>query len=123
MENKIKTLEYYQRLPYTLYREPQKDSDGKKYWTAEYLELRGCKTEGETEAEAIKNLQNLFDEYIVLRIENNHAIPEPEKMSRPSNEIIILVGNINEGSFKNIPGEKYIAETEKTNVMNAYQTA
>jgi len=78
MGKEKKTLEYYRRLPYTLYREPQQDQDGSKYWTAEYLELRGCKTDGSTESEAIANLQELFDEYVLMRLEaHDDNIPEP----------------------------------------------
>lgn len=72
-----KTLVYYKRLPYTLRLEPQTDLDGTHYWTAEYVELRGCKTEGGDEAEAIANLQQLFDEYISTKIENQFEIIEP----------------------------------------------
>jgi len=77
----MKNLDYYRLLPYTLQTEPMRDSDGSTYWVAEYLELRGCKTDGESEAEAVANLQELFDEYILARIEVNlENIPEPEAL-------------------------------------------
>ena len=74
----MKNLDYYRLLPYTLQTEPLRDSDGSTYWVAEYLELRGCKTDGKSEAEAVANLQELFDEYILARTEVSiENIPEP----------------------------------------------
>ena len=74
----MKDLDYYRRLSYTLRTELIRDSDGSDYWVAEYLELRGCKTDGESEAEAVANLQELFDEYISARMEvSTKDIPEP----------------------------------------------
>ena len=90
MENSKKTLEYYKRLPYTLYKEPIGDPDGTKYWTAEYTELRGCKTEGATESEAVANLQELFDEYITAKIEENINIPEPTRRAVSVGEVWIV---------------------------------
>ncbi len=72
-----KTLQDYRRLPYTLRTDLVKDSDGSEYWTAEYLELRGCKTDGTSEAEAVANVQELFDEYITARMERGNEIPGP----------------------------------------------
>jgi predicted RNase H-like HicB family nuclease len=91
MENQTKTLDYYKRLPYTLYRSPMKDSDGKTYWIAEYVELRGCKVDGGSESDAITELYELFDEYILDCIERNCPIPEPEKIHIPVDESTILV--------------------------------
>jgi len=75
-----KTLEYYKRLPYTLHTEPGADG---KYWLAEYAELRGCKTDGETEAAAVANLQELFDDFISTLIEEKAEIPEPQRRLVP----------------------------------------
>ena len=91
MEKKIKNLEYYKRLPYRLYVQPAQDSDDSKYWTAEYVELRGCKTDGDTEAEAVLNLQELFDEYISGRIEDVMDIPEPPHITVTVEDINIWV--------------------------------
>lgn len=77
MSQQNRTLEDYKRLPYTIYSQPVRDSDGSQYWLAEYIELPGCKTEGETEGDSIANLQELFDEYISARIESSFDIPEP----------------------------------------------
>jgi len=91
MEKINRSVEDYKRLPYRLYLEPVCDSDGSKYWTAEYIELRGCKTEGETEAEAVANLQELFDEYILAKIESNAEIPIPTLTPMANEDITIIV--------------------------------
>jgi predicted RNase H-like HicB family nuclease len=72
-----KTRDYYRRLPYTLHVELVSDPDDGVYWIAEYVELRGCKTDGSTEAEAINNLYELFDEYVLTKLENGIQMPEP----------------------------------------------
>ena len=100
MEQTTKTLEYYKRLPYMLYAQPMRDSDGSNYWTAEYLELRGCKTDGVTEAEAVTNLQELFDEYISARIDDNIEIPEPVQAPVVVKEIWIIVQEIGRASCR-----------------------
>jgi len=77
MEAIKKDLKYYLKLPYTLRTELIIEEDKKQYWVAEYSELRGCKADGATEAEAVKNLQDLFDEYITTHLEKGYDIPEP----------------------------------------------
>ena len=64
-----------------------RDSDGTEYWIAEYRELLGCKTDGMTEAEAVENLQGLFDEYIQARIDEKLEIQEPEPRSALEQEV------------------------------------
>lgn len=91
MNTAIRTVEFYKRLPYTLRTEPVRDSNGENYWTAEYLELRGCKTDGKTEAEAVANVQELFDDYISMRIESGAEIPEPAQAPVAAREIWIVV--------------------------------
>lgn len=73
----MKNLDYYRLLPYRIHSEMVIDSDGSRYWTAEYVDLRGCKTDGKTQAEAIQNVQELFDEYVSDRLKLNQEIPEP----------------------------------------------
>lgn len=78
MQNTTKTLEYYKRLPYTLHLELRMDSNKSNYWTADYIELSGCKTDGMTDVEAVANLAELFDEYVSALIEEGLEIPEPK---------------------------------------------
>jgi len=91
MEKTNRTLEDYKRLPYKLYLEPVSDSDGSNYWTAEYIELRGCKTEGTTEADAVANLQELFDDYIIAKIESDAEIPVPLQTALAIEEITLII--------------------------------
>jgi predicted RNase H-like HicB family nuclease len=91
MNRAIRALEFYKRLPYTLRTEPVQEPDGSSYWTAEYVELRGCKTDGTTEAEAVANVQELFDEYILARLESQTEIPEPAKLPAIIEELWIVV--------------------------------
>lgn len=83
-----KNLEYYKSLPYQIKTEPVTDSDGTHYWLAEISELRGCKTEGETETEAITNLQGLFDEYVETMLEANIDLSEPDPLPKITGEIM-----------------------------------
>ncbi|MFQ5798867.1 MAG: type II toxin-antitoxin system HicB family antitoxin [Bacteroidota bacterium] len=83
MTDRKKTLEYYRLLPYKIFVEPRMDSDGTYYWVAEYPDLRGCKTEGVSKAEAIANVQQLFDEYVTARLEVDENIPEPQRSPAP----------------------------------------
>lgn len=92
MEAPIKNLEYYKRLPYTLRLDLITEEDGSKYLTAEYVELRGCKTDGNTEADAVTNLQELFDDYITAHIEMGTIIPEPEPLISTIDETLIILG-------------------------------
>lgn len=87
METTKKTLEDYRRLPYTLRMDFVTDSDKSSYWTAEYAELRGCKAEGNTEAEAVANLQELFDDYILAQMKMNVEIPEPAPLADVVTEV------------------------------------
>lgn len=89
--SKKKTIEYYRSLPYNIRLEPAMDSDGAQYWLAEIPELRGCKTEGETRAQAVANLHELFDEYIEARLESDFDIPEPTRIPGPKMEPPYLV--------------------------------
>lgn len=72
-----KNLDYYKSLPYSLHLNMVEEEDGDRYFIAEYIELRGCKEDGSTEAEAIFNLQDLFDEYITIFLKAEIPIPEP----------------------------------------------
>jgi predicted RNase H-like HicB family nuclease len=117
----MKTLEEYRRLPYTLYVQPMADSDGSRYWVAEYVELRGCKTDGETEVEAIANLQALFDEYITALIEEKADIAEPEKLPAPEIEDITIIkrGTV----LQPVPADAVKTEETKDTFSPIYEEA
>ena len=91
MTNTNKTVDYYKRLPYKIRVEPMTDNDGNQYWIADIPDLRGCKTDGITRAEAIVNLHELFDEYIEARLEVDSDIPEPIRSPEPVAEPMYLI--------------------------------
>src|SRR5258708_37097689 len=68
-----KNLNYYLNLEYTM--RLKKNSDGSFF--AEIEELPGCKTEGDTEEEAIKMIQDAKKGWLEVGIERNLTIPEP----------------------------------------------
>ena len=72
-----KDLQYYLRLSYNLESFPYQDSDGTRYWLAEYTEIVGCKAEGNSRLEAVNNVKDLFEDMIEVLLEENHQIPEP----------------------------------------------
>jgi predicted RNase H-like HicB family nuclease len=73
----VRKLEYYRLLPYTRLAEPVEEDGGQRYWVASVAELPGCKTDGDSLAEAMANLNSAFDDFIAARLEWNQAIPEP----------------------------------------------
>ncbi|HXG38150.1 MAG TPA: type II toxin-antitoxin system HicB family antitoxin [Bacteroidota bacterium] len=111
MDKKTRTLEYYRRLPYSLRTEPARDSDGNQYWLAEYLELRGCKIDGTTEAEAVQNLHELFDEYISARLEVGDEIPEPAKLKETVEALWIIIPRT---KLSIADSEAVVEETKRT---------
>jgi predicted RNase H-like HicB family nuclease len=52
------------------------------YFVAEYRELPGCFTVGNSRSEALANLKDVFDEWIEAKLEWGSAIPEPERLGR-----------------------------------------
>ncbi len=72
----MKTIEYYVNLPYRLELIPDLDEGG---FVAEYPELPGCLSCGETEAQAVENAKDAKIEWITTAIEQGILIPEPEE--------------------------------------------
>jgi antitoxin HicB len=66
-------LERYLALPYT--RELVPEDDGT--WYARVLELPGCMTVGDTQAEALANLDDAMATWIEAKLEDRESIPEP----------------------------------------------
>ncbi len=86
-----KTLAEYRLLLYALRTELVDDPQDGRYWIAEYPELPGCKTEGNTEAEAVANLHDLFDQYIETMLKNNSEIPLPTPLPKQVREVAEVV--------------------------------
>ena len=72
----IKDLNYYMSLPYskvvTFY-----DDESGQYYVSEVLELSGCSSTGDTEAEALESLKEAMEGYLQTKIDYSDPIPEP----------------------------------------------
>jgi len=75
-----KNLDYYMALPYskvvTFY-----DDESGQYYVSEVLELSGCSSTGDTEAEALESLKEAMEGYLQTKIEYSDPIPEPVAVS------------------------------------------
>ena len=69
-----KTLEYYMNLPYKLEIIPDPDEGG---YVANYPELPGCLTIGETMESVIANAIDAKKEWLGAALEDKYPIPEP----------------------------------------------
>lgn len=58
-----------------LYRLSEEDGGG---WLAEVPELDGCKSDGETPEEALRNLQGALESWLEAAEEDSRPIPAPE---------------------------------------------
>ena len=71
-----KDLSYYMGLPYTKTVKVQSDESG-RYYVSEVLELSGCSSTGDTEAEALKGLTEAMECYLECCLNHGDPIPEP----------------------------------------------
>ena len=80
-----RTLEFYRSLPYSRRAEGIHEDEGPPYWVVWIEELSGCKTDGATYADAMVNLDAVFDDYIEAMLEFESDIPVPqETRDKPS---------------------------------------
>ena len=71
-------LSYYRLQPYNRRSSYiSKDVDGSSYWVAWIRELDGCMACGETQVDAMNNLQKAFDANIMAMLEWGQRIPDP----------------------------------------------
>lgn len=84
---KAKALADYLARPYS--RELIPNSDGT--WFARIVELPGCMTEGDTDAEAIANLRDAMEAWISDALESGDPIPEPSKVEDFSGKFVVRV--------------------------------
>lgn len=78
-----KDINYYMNLPYKI--EIVKDNEFNSY-VALYPELKGCITTGETEYEALKNLEDAKRVWLEDALKSDSNVPEPEAMRKYSGE-------------------------------------
>ena len=74
-------LKKYRVLPYKRHVEKVTDAEG-TYFVCQYPELPGLAADGGTRAEAVKNAQDAFDDYISARLHWGEQIPEPQGARR-----------------------------------------
>ncbi|WP_418791712.1 toxin-antitoxin system HicB family antitoxin [Phosphitispora sp. TUW77] len=71
-----KDLEYYKKLKYGVKLEPISEEDGNG-WLAEIPELKGCMSDGETQEEALKNIEEAKMAWILTALKRELTIPLP----------------------------------------------
>ena len=69
-----KTVNQYVKLPYRLEIVPDPDEGG---YAAQYPELPGCITVGDTMTEVLKNAEDAKRAWIEAQLEDGGNIPEP----------------------------------------------
>lgn len=75
----MKDLKYYLNLKYTVKIIPDKDFDGSIYYIAKYEELGGLVGTGDSESEALRDLEEAKEGWFELNLELGRPIPEPKK--------------------------------------------
>lgn len=81
-------LEYYMSLPYKLSIVPDLEEGG---YAAEYPELPGCITCGESIDEVVKLAKDAMKCWLTVAIENNDPIPLPEAMNTYSGQFKLRI--------------------------------
>lgn len=71
-----KDLSYYMSLPYSKVVTFVDDESG-KYYVSEVLELSGCSSTGDTEAEALESLKEAMEGYLQSKLDYADPIAEP----------------------------------------------
>ena len=69
-------LEDYLKLPYTRVIQKMNDESG-VYWYGRILEISGCQSDGETEEELLKNLDEVLALSLEVMLEDGDPIPIP----------------------------------------------
>jgi len=69
-------LEDYVKLPYTRVIQKMTDESG-VYWYGRILEINGCQSDGKTEEEVLKNLDEALALNLTIMLEDGEVIPIP----------------------------------------------
>jgi predicted RNase H-like HicB family nuclease len=72
-----KKLEYYAKLPYTVIVEQWDDGEG-PYWVARIAELPHCLIHADTPEEAVKEIQEVKNDWLKSNLQRGLKIPEPK---------------------------------------------
>ena len=84
-------IETLMRLPYAIEVVPDTTTDGGLCYLAKHPELPGCMAHGDSEEEALHNLEDARRLYISTLLKRGLKIPKPKSMTsatRPSRQII-----------------------------------
>lgn len=73
-------------------------SDGSPVVMAINPELPGCMAQGDTEEEALQELEEARQEYIYLRLMKNRPVPEPENTRR-----LVVTGQLAKANWAHSP--------------------
>lgn len=74
----MKDYGYYESLPYHAVVVRSVTPDGEVFWRASLREIAGLSASGATEDEALMELRERFEQYILWRLDLGLDIPEPE---------------------------------------------
>jgi len=80
-------------LPYTVRVEKDKTTDGQEIFLATHPELIGCMAQGANVKEAVDNLREVTEEYILSLLEDRLSVPSPlTKLTSTTQETITVSG-------------------------------
>jgi antitoxin HicB len=83
-----KGIEYYMHLPYSILLH-QVEEEGEKYWMAEVPELPGCRSHGSTVEEAVKNVEEAKNDWILDSLEEGEEVPVPVDRENYSGRFVL----------------------------------
>ena len=85
----MEKVKYYMNLPYTTIIEPVNDESG-LYYVGRIMEFDGCMSDGDTQEEALQNLQEAMELWIETKLANGFEVPEPIKENK-GNQLLELI--------------------------------
>lgn len=74
---KLRTLEDYLALPYTILMQRSHTHEGKPGWFVQVAELPGCMSQGSTPGVALERISDAMHGWLAAAIEDGIEIPEP----------------------------------------------
>ena len=89
MNNRKKTLEYYQGLQYRIELMRDDSDPSEPVWFAKIFELPGCITEADTAEEATEMIQDAMTAWLETALEAGRAIPEPRPAENYSGKFVV----------------------------------
>ena len=81
-------LKDYMKLPYTRLVQEIDDESG-HYFYGKILELDGCQSTAETLTELYENLNEVMENYLEIKLENNLPIPLPNDANKYSGKFVV----------------------------------